>query len=278
VQAYAAHPVLASFRGFDEFPAICALWGVPAAPPIETETVVSDIPTLLVTGQYDPIHPRFWSDAAAESLSNHFLYDFPAMGHGVVWQNWFDACPASIAAAFLRDPLSEPDAGCIDGMSAPDFLTTGDIHPTAGIYQLNSRVIEGGDPVQIGVLAFCLVVLVVTLIYAVVTGLVRRGKAPLSAVVLAGLAAAFYLAFVVGIVVVVFNTNFLILGFGLPTSARPLLILPFVGLAATLLLIALAARSWRRDGRGFDRALLSLAVVGGLVFAYWLASYGLLTL
>jgi pimeloyl-ACP methyl ester carboxylesterase len=278
-QAYAAHPALASFAGFDEFPAVCALWGVAAAPPIETEPVVSDIPTLLVTGQYDPIHPRFWSDAAAETLSHHYLYDFPAMGHGVVWQSWFDNCPASMAGAFIHDPLSEPDGSCIASMHAPDFLTSNDITVTPAIYRLNSRVIEGGEPLQIGVLAFGLMALVIGLIYSVISLMARRSKVPLSAAIFALLAAALNLAFVVGLVLVLFNADFLILGFGLPTSARPLLILPLVGLGATIILIVLVARAWlRRSGRGFDRAILSLAALGGLVFAGWLASLGLLML
>jgi hypothetical protein len=150
---------------------------------------------------------------------------------------------------------------------------------TPAIYRLNSDVIEGGDPVQIGVLAVCLIIFIIALLYGLISLIWRRRRAPSGAVAFAVLAAGLYLAFVVGLVLVLFNSDFLILGFGLPTSARPLLILPFVALAATILLIAMLAQAWlRRTGRRFDRFILLVTSVASLVFAFWLWSRGLLRL
>jgi hypothetical protein len=154
---------------------------------------------------------------------------------------------------------------------------------TPAIYRLNSDVIEGGDSVQIGVLAVCLIIFIIALLYGLISLIWRRRRkpdgAPSGAVAFAVLAAGLYLAFVVGLVVVLFNTDFLILGFGLPASARPLLILPLVALAATILLIAMLAQAWlRRTGRRFDRFILFVTSVASLVFAFWLWSRGLLRL
>ena len=276
--AYSARPALASFTSFLYDPEVCEVWDVPAAPSIENEPVVSAIPTLLLVGEYDPIHPAFWSEAAAETLSQHYLYQFPGVGHGQITLG-ADSCPMRIAGEFLQQPDVEPDASCIAEMHAPDFLTTNDIYPTSAIYRLNSDLLETGDPFQIALLAACLIVLVVALVYCIITLLRRRSGALRAATVLAVISAGFFLAFVIGLVYVLFNTDFLILGFGLPASARWLLLLPFAGLFVSIILLLLIARAWlRRSGGNTNRLVLSFAAITALVFAVWLFSRGLLRL
>jgi pimeloyl-ACP methyl ester carboxylesterase len=100
--------------------ASCETWGVPAAPAFENDPVVSDIPTLVVSGEYDPITPPSWGDAAARYLSRSTHLVFPAMGHGSA-VDVYD-CPTSITLAFLRNPTQSLDTSCIADMGAPDFL------------------------------------------------------------------------------------------------------------------------------------------------------------
>lgn len=100
--------------------ASCETWGVPAAPAFENDAVESDIPTLVVSGEYDPITPPSWGDAAARYLSNSTHVVFPAMGHGSALDVY--ECPTSITLAFLRNPNQAPDMSCIAKMTAPDFL------------------------------------------------------------------------------------------------------------------------------------------------------------
>ncbi len=96
----------------------CAIWDVPAADAIENEPVVSDIPTLLLSGAYDPITPPSWGDEAATYLlvSTHVV--FPDMGHGTVD---IRPCPTQIALAFLADPWMTPDTSCVDQLGPPEF-------------------------------------------------------------------------------------------------------------------------------------------------------------
>jgi pimeloyl-ACP methyl ester carboxylesterase len=100
----------------------CALWGVPAAPPLENEAVTSDIPALVLAGEYDPITPPAWGAQVAETLPNAFYYEFPGLGHGVSLDH---PCPLQIAQDFLAAPDEEPDAGCIAAMGAPPFIVAG---------------------------------------------------------------------------------------------------------------------------------------------------------
>jgi pimeloyl-ACP methyl ester carboxylesterase len=96
----------------------CVVWGVPAADPVENEPVTSSIPTLLLSGAYDPVTPPAWGDAAAAYLATSTHVVFPDMGHGTVDTR---PCPTQIALAFLRDPWTTPDTSCALRLGPPRF-------------------------------------------------------------------------------------------------------------------------------------------------------------
>ena len=94
----------------------CQVWDVATADAVETEPVVSDIPTLVAAGGFDPITPANWAESAASYLPNSFYFLFPAGGHGVIDMN---LCSQEIMQAFLNDPSQAPDGSCIEEMPAP---------------------------------------------------------------------------------------------------------------------------------------------------------------
>jgi len=96
----------------------CTIWGVTPADDIETQPVESDIPTLVVSGEFDPITPAKWAEGAASYLPNSYFFAFPGGGHGVIDMN---ECSAGIMQAFLDDPTQEPDASCIADIGEPDW-------------------------------------------------------------------------------------------------------------------------------------------------------------
>ena len=100
--------------------AICEAWGAKEADPIENEPVSSDIPTLVLAGEYDPITPPAWGEMVADTLSNSFYFECPGVGHGASVSG--EECPLNIALAFLDDPTTEPDELCVAAMSGPDFF------------------------------------------------------------------------------------------------------------------------------------------------------------
>jgi pimeloyl-ACP methyl ester carboxylesterase len=91
-------------------PELCQSWQVSPADPIESEPVVSDVPTIVFSGRYDPITPTFWSEATAENLTNAYYYEFPNVGHGVMRS---DHCALEIGLQFVDDPTTEPDTLCL---------------------------------------------------------------------------------------------------------------------------------------------------------------------
>ena len=258
----------------------CAIWHVPALGAVENEAVVSDIPTLLTSGGYDPVTPSAWAEAAATGLEKAYRYDFPPMGHGSVWANWDDACAASIAAQFLRAPQTEPDASCIADMAPTDFLTATDIHATGAFYRLDGTLRQ---PVSVGLAIALLVAMVATLgyglLYALRPALRRDGDVPEGTVLPAVMAAGLNLAFAAGIAWIVTGTEPLVFAFGLPAAAWPLLLVPFVALAAAIVLAVVLVRAWRRDdGALRHRVILSVSCVACAGFAAMLWANGLLML
>ena len=97
---------------------ICSVWGAGAAQARETQPVRSDIPTLLLAGDYDPITPPAWAESAARYLSNGYLFIFPSVGHSVVDSG---KCAQSLVVAFLDAPHRTPDGRCVTQMHGPDF-------------------------------------------------------------------------------------------------------------------------------------------------------------
>ncbi|MBN1283795.1 MAG: alpha/beta fold hydrolase [Anaerolineae bacterium] len=98
---------------------LCEYWQVGQSGPEENEPVVSDVPTLVLAGSYDPITPVSWSQSAADYLSSSYFFEFPNAGHGAI-----DAgdCALAVIQAFLDDPAAEPDASCIADIEVEFFI------------------------------------------------------------------------------------------------------------------------------------------------------------
>jgi pimeloyl-ACP methyl ester carboxylesterase len=109
----------AGLSTFEDQIAVCADWNSGVADPVEDQAVTSDIPTLILAGQYDPLTPPDWGQIAAETLANSFFFEFPGVSHGVIDGG---DCPVNVTLAFLDAPTTAPDAGCIQTMHAPDFV------------------------------------------------------------------------------------------------------------------------------------------------------------
>lgn len=121
IAAADANPQLSSYNEFGakSIFAACEVWRARVAAGVENEAVSSAIPTLVLSGQFDPITPPAWGRLAAQDLSDSFFFEFPGVGHGVAFA---DQCPLGIALAFLDDPQHRPASDCIDRMSGPPWI------------------------------------------------------------------------------------------------------------------------------------------------------------
>jgi pimeloyl-ACP methyl ester carboxylesterase len=102
----------------DQTAAVCDVWGAGRARVIEDRPVASDIPALVLAGEYDPVTPPRWGEETAAHLSRGLFFSLPGMGHGVVFS---DDCAARIAASFVDNPTRAPGTACLKKLTGPDF-------------------------------------------------------------------------------------------------------------------------------------------------------------
>lgn len=113
---------------YQEFPglfAVCEVWGVGEADPIENQPVVSDIPTLILAGQFDPVTPPAWGRLADQTLSHASFFEIPAVSHMVLGSGspLTRECTSGIFSAFLNAPGVAPRADCLVDLPAVYFVT-----------------------------------------------------------------------------------------------------------------------------------------------------------
>ena len=96
-----------------DFTVVCAAWPVERLPDDAFEPVTSDVPTLLISGQFDPITPPENADMVAAHLSHSYVYTFPGLGHAVLGDH---QCPLAMVLDFVNDPSHAPDSRCIDDL------------------------------------------------------------------------------------------------------------------------------------------------------------------
>lgn len=103
-------------------PQVCKAWNVQRVSKEVHRPAVSDVPVLLLSGEYDPETPPAWAAEAARTLSKSQTITFPGQGH-VPSQEWSTPCAMSLVDAFLRDPASPIDQSCLKTLGAPAFKT-----------------------------------------------------------------------------------------------------------------------------------------------------------
>ena len=100
---------------------ICENWPVPVAEESAKDPLISDIPTLVLEGEFDPVTPPEYGRLVAGYLENGYYFEFAGIGHDVVSSE----CARRIAGEFIANPVQEPDAACIAEMPGVAFDVPG---------------------------------------------------------------------------------------------------------------------------------------------------------
>jgi pimeloyl-ACP methyl ester carboxylesterase len=96
----------------------CALWRTTFASATERSAVYSDIPTLILVGEFDVVTPPAYARLIASTLTKAHVYELPGHSH-----SGRPPCLRTIMQQFLNDPSREPDASCIAQMPRIAFAT-----------------------------------------------------------------------------------------------------------------------------------------------------------
>jgi len=99
---------------------ICEFWNVAQLGAQANAPVTSDIPTLLLSGYFDPITPPYYAEQASQTLAHAYTYTNPSGGHG---QALDDPCANQLIQTFLDDPSRPPDLACTHKTGGPSYYT-----------------------------------------------------------------------------------------------------------------------------------------------------------
>ena len=105
------YPRVAKIKRFDWQYHACRYWASGEADDAFRQPVVSDVPTLLLAGEFDPVTPPEWAEQAAQGLSRGSVFVFPAVGHGVLDSH---VCAAELVRGFLSRPEGPKAPKCLD--------------------------------------------------------------------------------------------------------------------------------------------------------------------
>ncbi len=101
-------------------PAICKIWGVEEVAAIENKAITSEVPVLLISGEYDEDTPMKWAAAMNKNLPNSFHLIFKAWKHTPT-TNWGNPCGMQAANDFFNTPTVKPNPTCLEDIKKPVF-------------------------------------------------------------------------------------------------------------------------------------------------------------
>lgn len=105
----------------ESFLSICEEWPRGEAPADLREPLRSDIPTLLLSGDADPVTPPGYAATVAETLPNGRHLVVPGYGHGVIAAG----CIPKVAAQFIREGSAAGlETACVDEIDPPPFFVS----------------------------------------------------------------------------------------------------------------------------------------------------------
>ena len=96
----------------------CATWPSGSVPQSYHDAVRSNIPTLLLSGEADPVTPPRFGEAAAASLDASLHLVFPQMGHG---QSGLPCGAAIVADFYDAGSVEGLDTSCVANVRRPPF-------------------------------------------------------------------------------------------------------------------------------------------------------------
>lgn len=113
-----AHPRFAFMSAYPVASKRCEHWVALAVDPREDEPVVSSLPVLFLSGDFDPLLDPAWAEDARASLPMSTHLHFANAAHGVLHTD----CGWHAASAFMDAPDERPIHPCVATVTPPPFV------------------------------------------------------------------------------------------------------------------------------------------------------------
>ena len=280
-------------KGAQEMIGVCKDWKVELLPREVLEPVKSDVPTLLLSGDFDPITPPNFATQIAPGLSRAQHVTFPRGAHG---QAFDSSCANGIIENFLNNPTGALNSSC--AVTAPsNFVVPSDL---IVLPQLRTAIAEG---TQKGLMSYAfrfimvaagLVVLLTAIpVYAVVEVIAcLRGRRALAAATFGArlsaaapwlpvltllLFAGFLVVFTARLFATFDENKFLAFVGTVPSSLRWVFAIAWLGVLVVVLMGVATLVLWTQRQRTFvGRLYYTLLLVAGVVAVLGLWQAGLL--
>jgi pimeloyl-ACP methyl ester carboxylesterase len=263
--------VRTELKGAQEMIAVCKDWNIDLLPREVLEPVRSDVPTLLLSGDFDPITPPNFATQIAAGLRRAQLVTFPRGAHG---QAFDSSCANGIIESFLNNPTGALNSSC--AVTTPsNFVVPSDL---IVLPQLRTAIAEG---MQKGLMSYAfrfimiaagLIVLLTAIpVYAVVEVIAcLRGKRALTAATLGArlsaaapwllvltllLFAGFLVVFAARLFATLDENKFLAFVGTVPSSLRWVFAIAWLGVVVVVLMGAATLVLWKQR-QHFCRAAL----------------------
>ncbi|HEX2454727.1 MAG TPA: alpha/beta hydrolase [Vicinamibacterales bacterium] len=256
----------------------CRQWKIELLPRELLEPVASTIPTLLLSGDFDPITPPHYAETLLATLPNAKHVIFPNGSHGQAITN---DCSNGIIQRFLDDPNAALDTSCIQTV-VPKFATEDDLITLPVLRQaLAAHGIGGLIGVGVQAVPGLLGVMFLATSLAVypLAGIISRFRrprfaepyrrsariAPWLAVLTAVVLGVFFIGLATAVVSSI-NENQHMVGLGaVPARWRWLFTLPPVAAVLVVLMVLVTSALWGGRRRSFlGRVYFTVLTIAGL--------------
>ncbi|MGJ7033213.1 alpha/beta hydrolase [Niabella hirudinis] len=115
----AKYPYLASLSG-KAFMNLCFQFRPEGPGDAYFEAVKSDLPVLVIGGEFDPGTPPSYGRFAVQGLTNFTLIAVPNASHAAMHYN---DCSFNLVRSFLQNPARKPDTRCLENIEKLKFAT-----------------------------------------------------------------------------------------------------------------------------------------------------------
>lgn len=257
---------------------ICEKWNTKSLDSTINKPVTFNKPSLIFSGEFDPITPPSYGRLTAKTLSNSFNLEVPSYGHG----SSFSPCSKNSIVSFLNNPSAKPDPSCFD---TNDLNFANNISVNVGVFKL-AQTLQKPNFLKLSLLIVALNFLIVSVLIWGVKFLHKKAtknkhKVNREVIInrwIIGICSSTALIFLGGVVFAISATasyNFYILAFGLPNQFSFLFMLPYVIIICIVVLIFLLFK-WNKKLLLQQKVYYSMAILSLCIFTGYLFNFGLL--